>query len=194
MKRKIRRAKGRKEYENIERLKQNAPKYTIDHIIKERYPTFNDALQELDDALSMIFLFVNMPKNIKIKKNRIVNCMKLCREFQLYVIKTHALRKIFVSIKGIYYQAEILDQTVTWLAPHQYNQQVIFKENIFIFSFKKLAKDVDYKVMTSFLELYENLMGFVLFRLYTQLGLRYPPDHSSLLVLKITINLIFQDQ
>jgi len=92
--------------------------------------------------------------------------MKLCREFQLYIIETHSLRKIFVSIKGIYYQAEIMDQTITWLVPHQFNQQI--------------QKDVDYKVMLSFLELYENLMGFVLFRLYTKLGLRYPPTSTML--------------
>lgn len=40
-------------------------------------------------------------------------------EFNAYVVRTHALRRVFVSIKGFYYQAEILGQAVTWLVPHQ---------------------------------------------------------------------------
>ncbi len=43
-------------------------------------------------------------------------------EFNAYVVRTHALRKVFVSIKGYYYQAEILGQPVTWLVPHQLAQ------------------------------------------------------------------------
>jgi len=35
-------------------------------------------------------------------------------EFQLYVIRAQALRKVFASIKGYYFQAEIMGQTVTW--------------------------------------------------------------------------------
>lgn len=37
---------------------------------------------------------------------------------------TRALRKTFLSIKGIYYQAEVMDQTVTWLVPYQFTQHV----------------------------------------------------------------------
>jgi hypothetical protein len=60
---------------------------------------------------------------------------------QAYVTRTHALRKTFVSVKGIYYQAEICGQTVTWITPHALSQH--------------LPEDVDYRVMVTFLEFYE---------------------------------------
>ena len=35
--------------------------------------------------------------------------------------------------------------------------------------------DVDFKIMATFLEFYTTLLGFVNYRLYTDLGLIYPP-------------------
>ena len=37
-----------------------------------------------------------------------------------------------------------------------------------------LPEDVDYKVMVTFFEFYETLLNFVLFKLYNDLGVRYP--------------------
>jgi hypothetical protein len=39
----------------------------------------------------------------------------------------------------------------------------------------QLPTDVDFKVMLTFLEFYETLLGFVQFKLYADLGLQYPP-------------------
>jgi len=112
------------QYSTAKSLAENKPIYTLDHIIKERYPTFTDALRDLDDALCMIFLFATMPKTDKIKAETIENCQRIAAEFQHYVLHTRSLRKVFLSIKGIYYQAEVKGQTITWLVPYQFSQDV----------------------------------------------------------------------
>jgi pescadillo protein len=83
-----------------------------------------DAVRDIDDALCMIFLFASLPSNSRIPPSLVENCARLAAEWQLYVMHTRALRKIFLSIKGIYYQAEVFDQTVTWLVPYQFTQNV----------------------------------------------------------------------
>lgn len=88
------------------------------------YPTFTDALRDIDDALCMIFLFSTLPSNSRIPPSLIENCSRLAAEWQLYIMRSKALRKVFLSIKGVYYQAEVMDQTVTWLIPYQFTQNV----------------------------------------------------------------------
>ncbi|KAI0651761.1 Pescadillo N-terminus-domain-containing protein [Trametes meyenii] len=158
---KLSRALGRGEWSSAKSLEENKPVYRLDHIIKERYPTFVDAVRDIDDALCMIFLFASLPSDSKVSPSLIENCARLAAEWQLYVMHTHALRKVFLSIKGVYYQAEVFDQTVTWLVPYQFTQTI--------------PTDVDVRVMLTFLELYQTLLGFVFFKLYTDAGLVYPP-------------------
>lgn len=81
------------------------PKYSLSHIIKERYPTFIDALRDLDDALCLISLFANLPQHqtLEISKKDIETCSKLHKEFMLYCTVTQCFKKSFFSIKGIYY-------------------------------------------------------------------------------------------
>ncbi|KAJ3556935.1 hypothetical protein NM688_g1750 [Phlebia brevispora] len=158
---KLSRALGRGEWSSAKSLEENRPVYRLDHIIKERYPTFVDAIRDIDDALCMIFLFATLPSSAKVSPSLIENCARLAAEWQLYVMHTHALRKVFLSIKGVYYQAEVFDQSVTWLVPYQFTQNI--------------PTDVDVRVMLTFLELYQTLLGFVFFKLYTDVGLVYPP-------------------
>ncbi|KAI9512794.1 Pescadillo N-terminus-domain-containing protein [Russula earlei] len=158
---KLARALGRGEWSSAKSLEDNKPVYRLDHIIKERYPTFTDAVRDIDDALCMIFLFASLPSKDRISASLVDNCSRLAAEWQLYVMRTHSLRKVFLSIKGVYYQAEIMDQPVTWLVPYQFTQNI--------------PSDVDVRVMLTFLELYQTLLGFVFFKLYTDIGLAYPP-------------------
>ncbi|KAL1991447.1 hypothetical protein VTN49DRAFT_4755 [Thermomyces lanuginosus] len=163
---KIARALGRGEVGDAARYERNlAPKITLDHIIKERYPTFIDALRDLDDCLSLLFLFANLPSTSQVPPKTIAKCQRLCHEFQHYLIVTHSLRKSFLSIKGIYYQATIQGQDILWLVPYRFVQRV--------------KGDVDYRIMATFVEFYTTLLGFVNFRLYTSIGLVYPPKFDK---------------
>lgn len=113
----------------------------------------------------MLFLFANLPSNHDIPVQTIATCERLTNEFQHYIIRTNALRKTFLSIKGIYYQAEIHGQSILWLVPYKFAQNV--------------PVDVDFRIMLTFVDFYTTLLGFVLFRLYTMEGLVYPPKFNA---------------
>jgi Pescadillo N-terminus len=72
----------------------------------------------------MLFLFSNLPTIHRIDAATIRNCERLCAEFQHYVIRSKSLRKCFLSIKGIYYQAEIEGEKITWIVPYKFSQHV----------------------------------------------------------------------
>ncbi|GLI67532.1 hypothetical protein VaNZ11_011746, partial [Volvox africanus] len=160
---KVRRARAKQNAELAKRLKQLKPTYRLDHLVKERYPSFIDALRDLDDALTLNHLFATLPAESKygIPPKVVHTSRRLALEWQAYVVRSGALRRVFVSVKGYYFQAEVLGQSVTWLVPHALSQV--------------LPTDVDYRVMLTFLEFYNTLLQFVNFKLYHVLGLRYPP-------------------
>ncbi|MCJ1438748.1 mRNA-binding ribosome synthesis protein nop7 [Xylographa pallens] len=163
---KIARSLGRGEVGDAARLEKNGvTKISLDHIIKERYPTFVDALRDLDDALSLLFLFANLPSTSTVPPKTIALCQRLCLEFEHYLITSHSLRKSFLSIKGIYYQATIQGQDLLWLVPYKFVQRI--------------TGDVDFRIMGTFVEFYTTLLGFVNYRLYTSIGLVYPPRFNS---------------
>ncbi|UZP33027.1 hypothetical protein NXS19_000843 [Fusarium pseudograminearum] len=173
LEKKISRALGRGDVTDAARLEGNAarpektgkPRYTLDHVIRERYPTFIDAIRDLDDCLSMLFLFANLPSTSSVPAKMIARCERLCLEFQHYLIVSKSVTKSFLSIKGIYYQANIQGEEVLWLVPYKFNQRVV--------------GDVDFRIMGTFIEFYMTLLGFVNFRLYTTLGLKYPPKFDQ---------------
>ncbi|KAL3140127.1 hypothetical protein ABBQ38_004404 [Trebouxia sp. C0009 RCD-2024] len=115
----------------------------------------------------MTHLFATLPaeSNHDIPAKVVANAKRLSMEFQAYVVRAHALRKVFVSVKGFYYQADIQGQAVTWLVPHNLAQV--------------LPADVDYRVMLTFLEFYQTLLQFVNYKLYHSLSVHYPPVLDS---------------
>lgn len=173
LEKKISKALGRGDASDAQRLERHASrpektgktKYSLDHVIRERYPTFIDALRDLDDCLSMLFLFANLPSTATVPAKMIARCERLCLEFQHYLIVSNSLRKSFLSIKGIYYQATIQGQDILWLVPYRFNQRV--------------TGDVDFRIMGTFVEFYQTLLGFVNFRLYMTIGLIYPPKFDK---------------
>ena len=174
---KVARYTRKRDFAKVASLEEHLkPQYSLDHLIKERYPTFLDALRDLDDALSMLYLFAALPNTSKMALNRDEKRMALVpgheqlnfahtsaallREFEAYLIKERCIRRSFISIKGIYYQAEIMNQTVTWIVPHERTTPV--------------PSDVDFRVMHTFLEFYQTLLGFINFKLFSRVGWSYP--------------------
>lgn len=164
---KFKRLMGRGEHDLAEGLESRKPDYTLHHLVRERYPSFEDAVRDLDDALSMLALFQALSGDQRrgIPVAAVSEATRLYQEFQLYVIQAQALRKVFASVKGYYFQAEVCGQSVTWLAPHQFAQE--------------LPVEVDFRVMLTFLEFYRAMVKFVSFRLFADLGLAYPPKRST---------------
>lgn len=149
---KVGRARAVRDFEKLNRYLNNHPTLKLDHIVKERYPTFLDALRDLDDCLTLCFLFSTFPSLAHVPRDQSSLCRRLSLEFLHAVIEARALRKVFISIKGYYFQAEIKGETITWIVPHH-------------FSFTPQSKaEVDFKLMATFVEFYTVMLGFVNFR------------------------------
>ncbi|KAF7458531.1 pescadillo N-terminus domain-containing protein [Cryptosporidium felis] len=165
--RRYRRAMGRNDKTKARCIRKNRPVITLQHIVKERYPCFVDALRDLDDALSTCALFASLgaDDNHTIRSAMIKKSMCLMDEFLYLVSECGFLKKSFISIKGFYYQANILGETITWLMPHQFTQ--------------KIPDEVDFRVMSTFLEFYHTLLRFVNFKLYQLNNMTYPPSVNT---------------
>lgn len=157
---KVRRAAGRNEKDEAARQYAMAPTYTLHHLVRERYPRFGDALNDMDDALTLIHLFAALPSEKDIRAKVINKAKSLAGSWSAYCATTSSITKSFISVKGVYMEASIQGSTVRWVVPHSFTQS--------------MPEEVDYKVMLTFFEFYETLLSFVLFKLYNQLGLRYP--------------------
>uniref|UniRef100_A0A0N4ZD00 Pescadillo homolog n=1 Tax=Parastrongyloides trichosuri TaxID=131310 RepID=A0A0N4ZD00_PARTI len=157
--------KGRNEKEKLERLEEKEPEFNVEHLVRERFPTFDMAIRDLDDCLSVVFAFATLPKNTVIGEGIIENCKRMSSEFMHYIIESKALRKTFISIKGIYYQAEIMGEKVTWIVGHE----------------RPIGNlpDIDFSIMKNFAHFYTTALRFINFKLYKNIGLFYPPQFDS---------------
>lgn len=158
---KLTKALGRGQVASAKKLEENRSTYKLDHVIKERYPSFPDAVRDIDDALNMLFLFANLPATDQVSSKITREAQSICNQWLAYVARERLVRKVFVSIKGVYYQADVKGEEVRWLVPFK------FPENI--------PSDIDFRIMLTFLEFYSTLLHFVLYKLYTDSGLVYPP-------------------
>ena len=165
--RKVNKAKAKQQLALAEKLWLRRPQYTLDRLVQERYPSFIDAIRDIDDPLCIVNLFSALPasKGYKIPVDTVHTSRKLSLEWQAYVAKARCLTKVFVAVKGFYYQADVCGQKVTWLVPHERSQV--------------LPADVDYRVMITFLEFYQTMLKFIFFKLYHDLNLKYPPQLNA---------------
>lgn len=158
---KIRRAAGRNERDEAARKNAVCPSYTLHHLVRERYPRFVDALSDLDDALTLTYLFAAMPSNTALKAKMGTKAKLLAAAWGAYCSTSSCITKSFISVKGVYLEASVHGTEIRWVVPHSFTQF--------------MPEDVDYKVMATFFEFYETLLNFVLFKLYhTDMGVRYP--------------------
>jgi len=164
--RKVRKVSGKNNVEEAQRkVRDLKPEFTIHHLVKERYPRFRDALSDLDDALTLTYLFAALPSDGKIKTKVTNKAKKLATAWGAYCALTSSMSKSFISVKGVYMECilpgNVSDQQpIRWIIPHSFTQNC--------------PKDVDYRVMVTFFEFYETLLDFVLFKLFSDQGIRYP--------------------
>ncbi|XP_952901.1 DNA damage response protein (pescadillo homologue), putative [Theileria annulata] len=159
---------------------KNRPRYSLAPIVKERCPSLVSALEDLDDAISTIAAVSGIPPNLFIRKRILIlfiglsgdesrglnptlvsKCSTQLNHFLKYVADTGCLKKTFISIKGFYFQAVILNVTVTWIQPHSFSQ--------------KLPYEVDFNVISTFVEYYLELVKLVNYKLYLMANIEYPP-------------------
>ncbi|XP_055298168.1 pescadillo homolog [Sitodiplosis mosellana] len=165
--RKAGRDRALKDFRALNRRLKAKPELKLDHIVKERYPTFIDAIKDLDDCLTLLFLFSTFPSLKYVPREQSALCRRLTIEFLHAVIASKSLRYCFISIKGYYFQAEIKGQKVTWMIPHYYPFQ------------PQSRSEVDFRLMSIFVEFYTIMLGFVNYRLYNQMNLVYPPQFPT---------------
>ncbi|GAW80855.1 pescadillo N-terminus domain containing protein [Plasmodium gonderi] len=153
--------------EKCKKIIKNFPTYSLDHIIKERFPIFSYAIEQLDDALSSVIAYSLLPSDetFGIKNNFVKNCQMLKNQFHYYIYKTSKIKKGFISVKGYYLQAQILQKKVTWLIPHVFTPY--------------LDKSIDFSIITTFIEYYISFLKFVLFKLYKMDNMTYPPEQNE---------------
>ncbi|KAL3792199.1 hypothetical protein ACHAW5_004074 [Stephanodiscus triporus] len=161
----VRRSANRHEKDEARRKQATlAPRYTLHHLVRERYPRFADALGDLDDALCLVSLFACLPSDGRVQASVTRKAQHLAASWGAYCATTGSIVKSFISVKGVYMEAEIMTSgqaiPVRWVTPHNFTQHI--------------PEGVDFRVMLTFFEFYETLLGFVLYKLYGDLGVRYP--------------------
>lgn len=80
---KFKKAKAKGDIGKIQYLAKHKPKISLNHLVRERYPQFVDALRDLDDPLSLMALFTIFPthKEFNLSGEKIELCSKLLRHF-----------------------------------------------------------------------------------------------------------------
>jgi len=165
--RKLRKAVAKNNVHREEIIRDNKPVFTLKNVIRERYPSLIDALRDLDDALNLCFVYSTFPITRGLHYDEVQLCHKRTVEFQHFVMATKSLRKVFVSIKGIYFQADVKGETITWCVSHKRGNH-------------GSATEIDFKIMRTFAHYFAVLLGHINIKLYSDSSLVYPPEIDNM--------------
>lgn len=174
----VKRALGRHDLSSARRVYASMPALDLNHLIRERYPTFSSALGDADDALSLTALLETLPVSSRLPAVRVAAAAARMREWYAYVAAAGGLKSMFITIKGVYCTVSIQSIDVTWLAPFRFATGD--------------TSDVDMRVIMTYFDLYDTFLSFILFKLYDDVGAAYPPpapvdgQEDSVLDLKLT--------
>jgi pescadillo len=126
-------------------------------VILERYPSFESALNDLDDCLNTLALLSAAQSFTGLDPCLIAECSNAYHTFICYATKSAAFSKAFASIKGYYLQVSLpFNSKVTWLQPHRFSSSV--------------SDAVDLKVIATFSEFYISFLKFVNYKLFLDCG------------------------
>ena len=123
--------------------------------LKDRYPTFEDAIADMSDAVSTLALLAALPADRAIGISpRLIACASAAyHDFLNCVMDGKRLTKCFASIKGFYFTADFGSghKKVTWLHPHGFVVE--------------MPAEVDVKIFSTFAEVYVPLVQAVVGKL-----------------------------
>lgn len=153
----------------------------FDHIVLERYPSFEDALRDMDDALCMIFMFSRLPKSSTVHAEMIENCRRLSMEWMNYwhgseICNFHRSTFWVNNFLIVFYIYLILYQSIHAQCLRKcfvsirgyYYQAEVRGETITWLVPHEFAQehneDVDYRVMRTFTDFYLSAASFVLYK------------------------------
>ena len=130
---------------------------------RERYPTFLDALRDLDDPLTLAHLFAVLPADKRHGIGRVLPISQALARVSIVVTKMHALRKVFISVKDLLPGGGA--QEITWLTPH---------------APRRRCPRTWTTGSSPFLDFYTSMLGFVNYKLYFDQGLGTAgPGHAT---------------
>lgn len=103
---KLAKAVGRGEWALAKGLESRKPDARLDHLIKERYPTFKAALGEMNDPLSLLSLFERLPRDpvpgrTEVPVEVTAECARLMNELKVSLVGRSVSRKPADPVKSI---------------------------------------------------------------------------------------------